>query len=365
MEVVKGKTKEFELLWQSLWRQDDCQHPFYQPFTRRWFREFEPKGKEVEDLSFIIAEEGKPFVGVLIMVYLESQGNHRFSCSGKPILCIENRAENYITMQRAYKFLREEIDKILIKYPNASLIYWDYLYDNEISFLGQYFMEKGACVTPYITQIIGLADIEKELHSKLRKSYKSLINWGRKNLEIKLLDEKIITPEDIEDYRLLHLHAAGRQTRSKRSWDLQYDMVVNREAFMLTGKLDNELVTGVFMLVGQVFCYYGISVSKRELFEKPMSHILLWESIIQAKKRGCKYFELGEQVYPRQANKVSYETYENIFHILSPTEKQLNIAKFKRGFGGETKVRLDIRWERPIIKKEGKEHERSKQSASN
>lgn len=334
----------FESLWLRLWQKDEYQHPFYQPFTRVWFKEFEPRGKELEDLSFVVVKNSIPLVGVLIMAYVDDCGNRRLSCSGKPILCIEDKTIEYAQRQRAYKMLMEEFNIIIDKYSSASMIYWDYLYDNALSFLGKYFMERGAFATPYITQIVDLFDTKEELHRKLRKSYKSLINWGENNLIIRTLDANSITNEEIERYRQLHLSVAGKQTRSKKSWELQYEMIVNKEAFLVLGELNQELATGVFMCAGPKFCYYGISVSKRELFDKPMSHVLLWKAMLHAKKQGCKYFELGEQVYPRQANKVSYGSYEDISKIFAPTDKELNISKFKKGFSGQTMVRLDIRW---------------------
>ena len=235
------------------------------------------------------------------------------------------------------------MDSILNKYHMASLIFWDQLYNNRLSFLGRYLLERGAIATPYLTQVINLTNENESLHANLRKSFKSLINWGKKNLKIEIINHKSITVDDIEKFRLLHLHAAGKETRSKKSWQLQYDMVVNHEAFLVLGELDQELVTGLFMLTSPRFCYYGISVSKRELFEKPMSHGLLWDSILHAKQMGCRKFEMGEHVFVNQANRVPYGTYANIAEITKPNEKELNVCKFKQGFGGSTRVRLDIR----------------------
>jgi len=334
---------------------DEYQHPYYQPFTQRWHKKFEPKGDEVDDFSFVIVENGVAFAGVLVMLYLDDQGNHKLSASGKPILFLENRNADYYDAQRAYQAVREEFDRILEKHATAAMIYWDFLKSQEMSFLGQYFLEKGAFATPYITRMIDLSETEEQLHQKLRKSFKSLVNWGNNNLAIKIFDENTITPSDIEKFRLLHLKVAGRQTRSQESWDVQYDMVVNKEAFLMLGDLNNELATGVFMYISKRLCYYGTSVSRRELFDKPMSHGLLWKSIVYAKNKGCKYFELGEQVYPRQANKVSYGVYEDVSRIYAPDEKALNIATFKRGFGGNTVVRLDIRWQNNIFSNQNRE----------
>jgi lipid II:glycine glycyltransferase (peptidoglycan interpeptide bridge formation enzyme) len=75
-----------------------------------------------------------------------------------------------------------------------------------------------------------------------------------------------------------------------------------------------------------------VSASRRALFGKPISHALVWEALRHAKHLGCRWFETGEQLYPASGP-------------ASPTEKQLGISAFKRGFGGSTHVRLKIRLE--------------------
>ena len=50
----------------------------------------------------------------------------------------------------------------------------------------------------------------------------------------------------------------------------------------------------------------------------------MWEAIKYSKESGCQYFETGQTLYP-------YEITEQI------SEKEINISKFKNGFGGEQK----------------------------
>src|SRR5689334_14828028 len=108
------------------------------------------------------------------MSYLNAQGHHRLSCAGKPILYLENRNATFDDMERARETVRKVFDQILEKYGSASMIYWDFLQGLQISDLGQYFMEKGAFATPYITRLLDITESEDQLHKKLRKSFKSL-----------------------------------------------------------------------------------------------------------------------------------------------------------------------------------------------
>ena len=103
---------------------------------------------------------------------------------------------------------------------------------------------------------------------------------------------------------------------------------------MVLGDLESRLVTAALFIHSPKYCFYGVSASKRELFEKPLGHIVLWTAILQAKKIGCQFFETGEQLFPQQG-------------ATPPTPKELNISGFKKGFAGETYTRLEIIWKKP------------------
>ena len=99
----------------------------------------------------------------------------------------------------------------------------------------------------------------------------------------------------------------------------------------MLGYLNNKLVTVALFIISKNYCYYGVSVSDKKNFDKPMSHAIIWEAILYAKSLGMNYFKLGEQIY-KNDSEVS-----NIWGI-----NALGISKFKKGFGGYTHVRLNI-----------------------
>ena len=107
---------------------------------------------------------------------------------------------------------------------------------------------------------------------------------------------------------------------------------MKNEAFAVFGELEGELVTAALFLCSKKYCFYGVSASKRELFDKPLSHAVVWKGINYAKRIGCHYFEMGMQCYIGQGEK------DNL-------AKALNISMFKHGFGGQTCVRLNIAYD--------------------
>jgi hypothetical protein len=102
---------------------------------------------------------------------------------------------------------------------------------------------------------------------------------------------------------------------------------------MVDGSYGGELVTAALFLHTPRHCYYGVSASDREYFDKPISHAVIWTAMLHARSLGCERFETGEQLFPRQG-------------AGQRGSKELHISDFKHGFGGRTVVRLDVLWRR-------------------
>lgn len=207
---------------------------------------------------------------------------------GRPVLAVGNR------LKQAAQRLYEISDNI-----------WYRAY--EIDGFAKFLLKKGYEAIPYFTQVIDLSKTGDELHAGVRKSYKSLLNKGEPKLcQLKMYFRKM---------KEMHLSASGRKTRSDKTWEIQWKQILSEEAFAFIDKN----IAGFFIYNNHT-CYYGVGCS----MEGAGSHALIWKAILHAKKLGCKYFEMGEQVF-------------------SGDEKLVNISKFKRGFGGQTVMRLDLR----------------------
>lgn len=224
---------------------------------------------------------------------------------GRPVLAVGKR------LKQAAEKLYEISDDI-----------WYRAY--EIDDFAKFLLEKGYKATPYFTQVIDLSKTVAELHADVRKSYKSLINWGldEDNAHLTYLNKD--PPKDAyrhwDRFRKLHIKISGRETRHKRTWGIQCCQLEQEEAFAILSYIDKELVATGFFIYNNNTCYYGVGCS----MEGAGTHALIWEAILHAKKLDCKWFEMGEQVF-------------------SGDEKLVNISKFKRGFGGICKMRLDLR----------------------
>ena len=169
---------------------------------------------------------------------------------------------------------------------------------------------------------------ESELKKRLRKSFLSLINWGKREMKIKVFDKDNISYSIIEELRLLHKEVAGKETRSKESWQKHYKCIQNKDGFLVIGYMENRIVSGGYFCLSETHSLYGFSTSRRELFDKPLFHSLLWEAIKYAKDNRVKVFETGLE-YSKEQEQLS-------------SKKEVSIAKFKTGFGGKLKAKLQI-----------------------
>lgn len=311
--------------------ESELQFPLYQPWNVKYYETYWLESK-FKNCSFVIEEGKTPIIGLFVTYDNQTNGPRRLSCFKLPILYIENATMPHTRLRGARKALKAEWRGLIENYQVDLVEYQDFAEDGWISFFGQHLLNEGALVIPCLTQVINLLVPETELYGKIRKSYKSLINWGKRNLLLSVLDSETVTIEDIDSFGLLHFNAAGIKTRSHETWDLQYEMISHRESFAVLGELDGKLVTAALFPYSPKYCYYGVSAANRDLFEKPLSHAIMWKAIQYAKELGCCFFELGPQYYPKQNPEI--------------TQKELSISAFKHGFGGRTHVRLDIVWRR-------------------
>lgn len=264
-------------------------------------------------------ENNGSVLGVFILFLNRWNGGERFDGCDRPALFAINPEVSARDAKTVHKRVRQHLEAVLEKFSGIQLLYLETFPGATLSQPGLFLLERGAKMTSSLTCRIDLSCDLADLAADVRKSYKSLLNWGRKNLDIKLTDCTTITMEDVESFRQLHISVAGRETRSHLSWQRQYEMIKNNEAFMVSSMHENRLVSMSFYSYNRQHCYYGVSASIRELFDLPISHAPMWRAIEYAKEKGCRWFETGDQLFSGSGE---------------CNQKLLDISKFKRGFGG-------------------------------
>lgn len=334
MDIMRPGDASFNLAWKRILCAD-TRHlgALYGEANLAFYREYFSIDEFVEH-SFLLLDGGEPISGMRILKRQHPCGSIELSCCGLPLLYLENPMAPPGIQARAHKLAKTELVHLFNSTDcPVELLFREQLHEGYISRIGRNLLDLGAKATIGFTQIIDLAIPADELHRAMTKSFKWGVNWGEKNLELSIIDSDTVSSGSLEAFRLLHADSAGRETRSQRSWELQHEMIQANVAFCVFGSVEDRLVTAALFPHSASHCYYGVSASRRELFEKPLSHAIVWTALRHAKAMGLKYFELGQQFFPAVGER-------------QPTKKELGISYFKRAFGGQTRAYLDIRLSR-------------------
>lgn len=174
------------------------------------------------------------------------------------------------------------------------------------------------------SSVCQLIDSSKDidyLWADIRKSYRPLINRAEKNFSCEIVSFDNYSFDKCEEYRKLHFNATGRQTRDIKSFYLMYDMVKNKQAFIsFVIEKDDQIVASHFFYVLGAYCLYASSAIDPDMpHDCGIGHFGMWQGIKTAHDMGCSFIDMGQ-----------------LRLTSNPSDKEMNIALFKKGFGGRT-----------------------------
>ena len=254
----------------------------------------------LENSKIIIGTSGGSLIGPMILDnfdYLTTK-NHYKNCLSSIFELIDNG------IIQVYGFIN-------YSYLNQSLSNWQILLE----------YSKGLKIKNLqYESIINLELSLVELKSRIRKSYKGLINKGLKQWNI----VDVVENQDIvfSQFRNLHFQVALRKTRNDKSWEIQLNNLKSGFAKLLAAyDTDNKLVGAAYFDITKDEANYSVGVYDRKLFDLPIGHAIQWRAIEIFKRIGIVKYKVGS-IY-------------KISDMPKPSEKEISISKFKIGFGGE------------------------------
>ena len=272
---------------------------------------------EHKNFSIVVFDETETPVQVLYAFATLSV----FSYFEQPVSIVEVLFNNSIDKNKSYRALLNKLNEVLVFNSFHRIKF----YNND--YLCAEFYSKIVSSEPEYNCQIDLSLSEEVIKGNIRKSYKSLVNWGEKNISLSLIDKNNADNEKFLEFRDFHIFISGRKTRSDKSWDLQFESIKKNEAYLLLGYLSNKLVSGSLILHGKTKAYYGVGVYDRKLMDEniAVSHSNILSSIYHAKKIGLETINLG------------------FIGAFSEENKEKNIFKFKSGFTPtiNTSIKLD------------------------
>lgn len=307
-------------LWSDLFLKAPYQPVAYSDlaldFQYLYQKEKEPS---IIDMSFIIKDMGKP-IGIWPLSICTSEKTNKLNFYGLTLqipllitteLRVLERIANefYLFLERLLNILKEK--EFLISLPFRGKLF------DVVDPWHKAALDFGAKPEINYDLYIDLnLDIE-EIRSQFRKSYKPLISKG-----LNLWNTFVLTDRDElvwEEYRQLHISAAGRVTRCKETWDVQLKSIESKKGFLVCLRDEEDTLVGAgFFMFTKHEARYDTAAYNRDLFDKPLGHVVQYIAIQEFKKRGISSYIVGSRPYD--------------FDSVQYTEKELSISKFKSGF---------------------------------
>jgi hypothetical protein len=290
-----------------------------EPFVSKICKHGVAEAGNRSDRSFAVMEDGEPLLLVLC-----SLGMGALDWYGLPIRLCPREGLALATLLDAFDRVLAHLE-MLAGESGARIVLGDAASQPLDSLLGHRCLVRGAAASVWLTGMADLTQGEAGMRCALRKSFKSLLNWGRQNLETRIVG--LTNPDRLlfDRFQELHRSIAGHVTRPQPSWDMTYNWIAAGRGELVVNLLDGEMVGGTVVVDSGSVAGYATGAYNRSRFDKPLAHWPLWLAMLRSAERGMKAMDLGGLPLPPDA-----------------TDKERSIGYFKRGFA--TSISVKISW---------------------
>ena len=247
--------------------------------------------------------------GVALIIKVSAKRGTFFLCPHGPILKDKKLLKDLL------EYLKE-----LAKREKAGFIRFSPIWprETEALFKDLGFRRAPIHIHPENNWILRLEETESELLMGMRKTTRNLIRRAIKDPDVVI--EKRNDLEAVEEFNKIYQATYERQDFVPFSSDyLKKEFLAfenNIEIFL--GKYKGDVTAGAMIIYWQNKGYYHQGASSREYPKIPVSHLLQWEALKEAKARGCDLYSFWG-VAPQDEPKHPWQ----------------GITLFKQGFGGE------------------------------
>ncbi|MBU0660597.1 hypothetical protein KKG22_00275 [Patescibacteria group bacterium] len=269
-----------------------------------------------KDKSFIYIESGQVLGCVFLLIEKHEGITSATAAQGylPAPLCIESKRVEKKVFSIIDNIAQEEsADKVLFSI--------DPLQDNvDFNYLQSYnYLDTS--ILSYRIELLPPDDILKSC----RKGHRCDIKHMQLNPDISafVIDHTNSSYDLHEEYRALHAKCSGGVTRSKETFDIQFDLLKKGKAFLVGLSYKGKNIAYAYFehAFGKAIYYSGVDDPEYTNF--PLYHMLLFRAMEYAQNNNIVYIDVGQPASPS----AQWDYY--------PDKKQLNIATFKRGFHGK------------------------------
>jgi len=232
------------------------------------------------------------------------------------------------------KFLSEELKRINKKEKTSFIRIapiWKRNEENIKIFKNLGFRDAPIHIHPEIVWELDINPSENELLMNMRKTTRYLIRQAQKNSEIEISQSQNL--KDIEKFNEIYQKTVHRQHFIPFSLDyLKNEFLAfqpDNQISIFLGKYKNEIINGGIFIFWQNIGFYHHGASSLKYSKIPISYLLLWKAIKEAKERGCQKFNFwGIRSFSGSMEKRNSKFWKHPW---------AGFTLFKMGFGGYKK----------------------------
>ncbi len=196
------------------------------------------------------------------------------------------------------------------------------------------FRNAPAHMHPELTWELDITPPEEELLGRMRKTTRYLIRQAQKNKDIEIV--KSLDEESLEQFHRLYGETVDRHhfvpfSSSYLKNELS-SFNSDRQILIFLGKYRGEVVSTAVIVFWQNAGFYHHGASSQRFARIPVSYLLQWEAIKEAKIRGCDVYNFWG-IAPESDKKPRI----NPFGIIRGRHPWTGLSLFKMGFGGYKK----------------------------
>lgn len=299
-------------------------HPVYGRFGQGYYPAV--FGQAYRDASFAVIHDE-----VAALVFSCSVGADGLGYFGFPARAFVRHELPPGLLDGAVNVAFRHIDTLLDTHQPRRLMFEEVRVGDILSLFGKACLDRNCAGSLRLTGLVDFTNGAEKPGKAPRKSFRSLVNWGRRNMLIVTVDGQNAERSLFQSYQDFHFKVAGRVTRPQESWDAMYACIADGRGALYLGYLEDELVAATLIVDGTETSFYASGVYDRDRFDKPIAHWPLMYAIEQSAARGMKRFDLGHLPMAGERN-----------------DKEIAIGYFKRGFA--TIVANSLVWTTPVPK---------------
>jgi len=206
---------------------------------------------------------------------------------------------------------------------------------------------------PEITWELDISPSEEELLMNMRKTTRYLIRQGLKNKDIEVIQSQDI--KDVEKFNKLYQETVVRHHFAPFSLNyLKNEFLAfnsDNQILIFLGRYKGEIISSAMIIFWQDIAFYHQGASSHKYSKIPVSYLLQWEAIKQAKKRNCKTYNFwgiapcfteakqgnSKSQAPNSKQIPSTKFQTNPKHQIPKSHPWYGLTLFKMGFGGSKK----------------------------